>query len=125
MTLVRIQPSPDGLEAWVSCKYDPDVVALIKSVPGHRRFDPQTKVWTITGFDIEMLAANLRNAGHQVETVVPRMKGEADFFAPANSDDFDPDAVARAVLEKIDPPVRGRVFRAMGRQLYPDLYLSR
>jgi len=124
MTLVRIQDDSTTGQAYVNCRYDSGVIAIIKSL-SVRSYDPASKTWTISLLDADNLRCDLERDGHTVETVVPRMKKPDAFFAPANPDDFDAAGAARDILAKIEPKFQGRVFRAMARQLYPDLYLSK
>jgi hypothetical protein len=123
MTLIRIQNDSATGQAYVNFRYDSGVVAMIRNLHG-RSYDPTTKTWTISLGDAPSLTSALEGDGHTIEMVVPQMKKPDDFFAPANSDDFDAAGAARDILAKIEPKFQGKVFRAIARQLYPDLYVS-
>ena len=50
-------------------------------------------------------------------------KGVGGFFGiDDDTADVDAKKLAAALIKQIPQPHRGRVFRAMGKQLYPDLY---
>lgn len=122
MTLVRFQDAPGDRQTWVAFKYAPDVVALIKKLP-ERSFDPATKTWTVPKRLVPALKEAVAELGHEVEGVTPRPKpppgSTVEFF---DEDAAAAEATAKALIASIKPRMQGAVFRAMGKQLYPDLY---
>lgn len=132
MTLIRFQDNTATSECYVSFKYDADYVRALKDlVPSRlRSFDPASKVWTVPLDYANRLRAAASDAGLEIEGVVPRPKrsehypkGEGGFFGI--DDDEGAKATAAALVASITPELRGAVFRAMGKILYPDMYPKR
>lgn len=130
MTDVRITAQPDSEMLRVAFRYDPSLVSLIKDVsPGLRSYDGETKSWAIHESVIEQVIDAMAAAGHQViagdGTPARTPAPTAEEFFNAGDDRAYVKAMAAVILEIIDKvPAKSRhkVFRAVARGLYPDLY---
>lgn len=143
MTTITI--AEDGRRLIVSFPYDAGAVATLKDlVPGHSRsYDPAMKRWLVNTAWGEKLTEAMIAAGHEVigasgqsvvghgATSTPRSiqkpkreSGVGSFFGIDDSPDFDVDATAAALLEAVPAIYHGKVFRAIAKRLYPDLYQS-
>lgn len=132
MTIVRFVDQPDGWTR-VSFPYDPVCVSIVKDVgPGSRTYDPKTKTWSVLTEMAETLAEAFIVAGHDIvgETIEAKSPPTIDeFFSPegarsadATQDGFDPKQVAVDFIATLPGQHVGKVFRAMAKLLYPDLY---
>lgn len=131
MTDVFISPEADG-EGWCSVRsaYDVGVISIVRESQ-LRRYDPATKTWWVAEFCLDATIEMLQKHGHRVvrESEPPRPKprppdglSTLDALWVAPDDGFNEDLVAAEILAPIAPELRGRVFRAMARALYPDMY---
>lgn len=136
MTDVRFVPIPDTETVRVSFRYDPEVVSLVKQVsPGLRSYDGATKSWTVNESVAEQLVDSIVAAGHSVSgaeapIAIAAPTTVAGFFGTEAADDKTGDrayvkAKAQEFLATIPEHLRHRVFRAMAREMYPDLYPAR
>lgn len=70
MTEVKIQAVDGVFAVWFD--YDPEVVALIKTLPpAERSWDPADKRWLVDGFQLGPLIAVLKAYGHQPVQLPP------------------------------------------------------
>jgi hypothetical protein len=91
--------------------YDPNLVALVKTVPAYARlWRPTGKVWYVDRFYAEQLARDMAALGYIVTGLEP----------PRCRCDDDPAAWARALLRRVGPARAGPVFRTLSRVLHPD-----
>lgn len=131
MTTVRFEDVENTEMVRVSFRYDPELVSLVKQVsPGLRSYDPSTKSWSVHESVAEQLVESMIVAGHDVAGAEPAAAVTTpsieDFFGVSPpKDDFDAKAMAAEIIAGIPAQFVGRVFRAMARQLYPDLYPAR
>lgn len=140
MTAVRVVPAPDGDDEWLrfAFRYDPDLVAIVKGVSsGLRKYEPATKSWLILESVAEQVIDEIQAAGHTVlsgndppppppppepvdESSVELFFGGVD--AAGKADRAMITAMADRFVEAVPAHLAHRVFRAIGRRLYPDLY---
>jgi hypothetical protein len=115
-TVIDVQFSRAGSRYMIAFAYDPDIVAAIKDVPSpHRRYNPQTRIWTVGDEYAGGLAAELADLGFTVAGI--------DGTVSRRRDDHDDAAWARALFERIArdrPDLIDAVFRAMSKVLHPD-----
>jgi len=92
----------------ITFDYDPDIVSLIKTLPGaDRGFNPGTKVWTIAETWAGTLARELDQLGYLVVGLDPTAGTPGDWASVL----FDSVGRARAA----------DVYRALSRILHPDV----
>ena len=130
MTLIRITDQLEFGKILVNFRYDPDAVALIKDVvPSHARsWEAATKTWRVDYPMKAVLESAFQSAGHEVvhgDGPAPVVVATLVDFFKAESDEYDAKAKASAILSDIPAQHQGKVFRAMAKQLYPDLYRGR
>jgi hypothetical protein len=129
MTTVRFVDVPDSEWTKINFAYDVDLVELVKQCSaGLRTYDRDTKTWSVLDDVAVQLAETMTKAGHVVlygdePPPPPRPVIEPGFFAPTNG--YDADAVAAGLISALPGQHVGAVFRAMAKQLYPDLYRRR
>lgn len=134
MTTVRLVDDSDSESVRVNFPYDPELVAMVKDLisPSLRSYDPPTKTWSVHGDVADRLADEMIKAGHTVvhgdepppppkpEHYGPGVRG---FFGIDDGEEVK--VIAAALLAQVPPELQPKVFRAMARQLYPDLYSGR
>jgi hypothetical protein len=137
MTDVFISPEADNQAMHtVRSAYDPTVVAIIKTMY-MRTYEPATKLWRVVDSEIDVLTQRLEAGGHRVHrqadswaaaVAVPTQRAEpqtaAGFFSTTKEDRLEAEILAAEIIAPIPESMRGAVFRAMGRQLYPDMFVS-
>jgi hypothetical protein len=90
--------------------YDPNLVALVKTVPAYARsWRPTGKVGLVDRFYAEQLARDMAALGYLVTGLEPQ-KRESDDSANW----------ARALFCRVGPARARPVFRALSRALHPD-----
>lgn len=131
MTAVRFV---EGELGWttINFRYDPDLVAIVKQLSGSvREYDPPTKTWRVLDAVAPKLADAMQAAGHVVlagEEPEPapapqRDRGVASFFGiDSTNDGYDPKLAAAEFIASVPAQHLHKVFRALARELYPDLY---
>lgn len=134
MTAVRFTEGDDGWTT-VDFRYDPDLVAIVKQLsPSVREYVPNEKTWRVLNDVAPRLAEAIQAAGHVVladdEPVPapepPRDRGVASFFGiDATTDGYDPKLAAAEFIASVPAQHLHKVFRAMARELYPELYPKR
>lgn len=134
MTTVRFVEHPDGWTT-INFRYDPELVSMVKELsPGVRRYDPPTKSWSVLDEHAPRLAEQMEAAGHVIlgaEDPVPppepsRDRGVASFFGIDDTKDgYDPKLAAAEFIASVPVQHLHKVFRAMARELYPELYPKR
>lgn len=109
MTTITI--AEDGRRLIVSFPYDAGAVATLKDlVPGHSRsYDPAMKRWLVNTAWGEKLTEAMIAAGHEVI-------GASGQSVVGHS--------ATSTPRSIHAIYHGKVFRAIAKRLYPDLYQS-
>lgn len=134
MTTVRIVVDPDREWARLNFRYDADLVAMVKELSyGVRRYDPESKSWSVHDEHLPRLAEQMTKAGHDVvygdepvpvAAVAPRKADPSlgGFFGIDDADTFDVTTMADGLIAQIPTEFHGKVFRAMGRKLYPDMF---
>jgi hypothetical protein len=127
VTTVRFVDVPDTEWTRIAFPYDADLVELVKQC-SVRTYDKATKTWSVLDEMAVRLADVMTEAGHVVlygdePPPAPRPVIEPGFFAP--TDGYDADAVAAGLISALPGQRVGAVFRAMAKQLYPDLYRRR
>ena len=128
MALIQVTDGPGGFRRF-KFKYDPAVIEMIKALPRfERQYEPSTKTWLVDINAVDRLIAELAAAGHfvgdgKIAPAAPRTA--KDFFAEKTInvpiDEFSTQT-AREIVDRIPAEDRGKVFRAMAKILYPDLY---
>jgi hypothetical protein len=114
---------------WVTVKfrYDPELVSLVKQIsPGLRRYDPDFKTWSVHESVAEQLVDAITAAGHSVggssaPAPEPIATPSLDAFFGV-TEEFDPKAKAEEIIASLPGQHVGKVFRAMGRLLYPEMW---
>ncbi len=127
MTTVRFIEADDSEWVTITFRYDPDLVELVKQVsPGVRKYDPDTKSWSVLDEVAVRLADEMTRAGHDVVhgDEPPKPPVEPGFF-DVITDGFDPKQAATAIVASLPGQHVGRTFREMAKILYPDLYPRR
>lgn len=108
MAAVRFTRVADGYR--VEFRYDPTVVAVLKTVPARARvWDKALKRWTVFDPYGEMLAGDLARLGYVI-TGVQRVTHA----------DSDPAEWARTLFHRVGEHRADAVFRALTRVLHPD-----
>lgn len=131
MTDVYISPEPDD-DGWctVRCAYDSGVVGIIRDAAS-RIYNPQTKIWRVAEFCVDAVIDQLTGDGHHVvraaEPPPPKPRhpdglSTLDVFFTLPPDGFNENEAAQLILNSLAEHHRHRVFRAMARILYPDMY---
>lgn len=114
MSLLRIQPGDRG-EVLVSFRYDPEVIGLIKTLPvWGRRWNPETKEWTVRESFTSELIGLLEFAGHRV-LVTGARAAPPPRLAPRG------ETWADALLDAVGPQRVEKVHRALVKVLHPDV----
>lgn len=135
MTTVRATQESGSEYLTFAFRYDRDVIDILKEASrGLRNYDPQTKSWSVHESVAEQVIDAMSAAGHEVLSGDEQPKPAAvalpsanDFFGTATVDAKNPDramitALAESFLETVPAHLAHRVFRAVARRLYPDLY---
>jgi len=128
MTAVRF--TDEDHRCRVAFPYDEQAVRLLKeTVPSvFRRYDPSTKGWLVDRQWTDRLRDAFKAAGHDVgdgsaPPPPPKPRGEPGSLGfTSDVEKAEAEATAAAIIASIPAHLHGRVFRAMARQLYPDLY---
>lgn len=130
MTTVRFVDDPDTEWTKIAFPYDPDLVELVKQVsPGVRKYDPDTKTWSVLDELAVRLADEMTKTGHVVlhgdePPPAPLPPIESGTFRTI-VDGFDVKQAAAAIVASLPGQHVGAVFREMAKILYPDLYPRR
>jgi hypothetical protein len=97
-----------GSQYAVMFAYDPNLVALVKTVPvSARSWKPESKVWLVDGSHVAQLARSMRELGYLVTGLVePR---------PAPRTDW-----AQLLFQRVGHQRAEPVFRALTKVLHPD-----
>lgn len=142
MTTVQLRIGADDEWGILTFPYDRDVIAIVKSLPSYDRgWDGERKQWRVRSSACEQLIDMFTQNGHTVTdgTRAPApepglaaavVDAQEDFFSGGGADAGSSESVdaklhAKRIIDGLPEHLRGRVFRAMGRQLYPDLYARR
>lgn len=103
----------DGGHCTVSFAYDPELVALMKTVPTYARtWSPSTKRWHLDTEFANELADTLRRLGHHVIGLDPG--------SPSCSPQSDASEWAYQLFRRVGPTRQRAAFRALSRVLHPD-----
>lgn len=123
MTTVKIVENGDTGWLDVVSPYDPDVIATIKDISQpHREWVPGKKLWRVHGDFGPVLTEALIARGHDVVGEAPPLPDVEAFFGVKAEDDFDAKGLAADILANIPADKQSKVFRALAKALYPDLY---
>lgn len=135
MTTVRVTPrnsdDPDGEWMRFAFRYDAELVAIVKEASrGLREYEPDTKSWLIRDTVAEQVIDAITAAGHQVvngdEPPPPMPLSTEAFFGgvdgASTSDRAMITALADRFVEAVPAHLLHRVFRAVARRLYPEIY---
>lgn len=113
MSTIRATPDTGGTR--LTFPYDPDVIALVKTVPGHRRrYSATTKAWWIASTEITSLIGVLESAGH-------RVVGWTATSTPPPPPRSTGQNWADTLLTAVGPTRTEAVFRALTKVLHPDV----
>ena len=115
MTTVRFGPSSGGRRT-VSFPYDPDVVAIVKTIPASgRSWDPARKQWTVSDLYARELADTLQAEGYPVVglTATPPPPPPPPRQPP-------PGTWAQQLFKAVGPDRAQAVHRALTKVLHPD-----
>ena len=133
MTTVRVTPveQDDPEDEWMrfAFRYDAELVSIVKGVSlGLRTYEPDTKSWLVMESVAEQVIDEMQAAGHTVlsgEEPPPEISVES-FFGGVDGAST-PDramitALADRFVEAVPAHLLHRVFRAVARRLYPEIY---
>ena len=137
MTTVRVTPveQDDPDDEWMrfAFRYDPELVSIVKGVSlGLRTYEPDTKSWLVMESVAEQVIDEMQAAGHTVVSgneppppALPEVSVES-FFGGVDGAST-PDramitALADRFVEAVPAHLAHRVFRAVARRLYPEIY---
>jgi hypothetical protein len=110
MATVRIIRDLTTDTARVSFDYDPDAISIIKSITSKSRtYDPDTKIWTVTGTVVDDLIWMLTQAGHKVHATITGQP-------PSQT----PTGWADALFTAVGPDRIDAVHRALTKIFHPD-----
>lgn len=118
--------SRSPLGGWdIKFAYDPDIVASIKAVkPTQRKYDPDTKTWTVVDYiETWALARRLQAAGYTVISDVDDLCTHHQRATPPPPPRSKPAATAPwadALFDAVGPDRIDAVHRALARILHPD-----
>jgi hypothetical protein len=103
-TMTTIRFTARGIRHYtVNFNYDPNVVAIVKSVPGFARtYESATKMWMVNADFADQLAGDLRDAGFTVIGMVTTNEW------------------AKILLRSVGPDRHDQVVRALTKVLHPD-----